>query len=230
MATTPREVAQVLVPAQPRLPTAPQQYDPVVVDQTNSILRLFFNQLVALFAALFGKDTNGQYTGGKYLSFPYGAAQRTTDATFAAADTATRITLNQTDFANGTANITTDGISVNQAGVYNYQFSIQWANTGTAINTGYCWLRVYNGTTTVDIPGTASKFDVPSKHGTSDGYLIVAVNFYVQLNAGDHVELWGAVSNTQLYMEAYAAQTTPWAMPAIPSVVATLTFVSAAAT
>jgi hypothetical protein len=30
-----------------------------------------------------------------------------------------------------------------------------------------------------------------------------------------------------VYMEAYAAQVSPFAMPAIPSVVATLTFVSA---
>lgn len=230
MATTPREVAQVQIPTQPRLPTAPQQYDPVITDQTNNILRLFFNQIVALFAAVFGKDKDGQYTGGKYLSFPHGAVQRTTNVVFAAADTATQITFNQTDFANGMANVTSDGLAVNQAGVYNYQFSIQWANPDTAIHTGYCWLRVANGGTTTDVAGTASKFDVPSKHGTSDGYLIVAANFYVQLNAGDHVELWAAVDSTQLYMEAYAAQTAPWTMPAIPSIAATLTFVSAVTT
>ena len=71
-------------------------------------------------------------------------------------------------------------------------------------------------------------FDVPSKHGSSDGYLIAACNFYVQLAANDTAELWAAVDNTGVYMEAYAAQTAPpFAMPSIPSVVATLTFVSA---
>ena len=67
---------------------------------------------------------------------------------------------------------------------------------------------------------------VPPKHGSSDGYLIVACNFYIDLTAGDTVEMWAAVENTSVYMEAYAAQTSPFAMPAIPSVVVTLTYVS----
>jgi hypothetical protein len=229
MATTPKEVSRLQIPAQPRLPVAPQTYDPVATDQTNNILRLFFNQIVGVFQALFGKDAYGQYTGGRFLTFPYAAVQRNTDQTFTA-NTATLVALTTTDFANGTANITGDGISVNNTGIYNYQFSIQWANTDTSIQTGYCWLRVYNGTTTVDVAGTASKFDVPAKHGTDHGYLLVSANFYVQLNAGDHVEMWAAVTNANLYMEAYPAQTTPWAMPSIPSVVATLTFVSATPT
>ena len=70
--------------------------------------------------------------------------------------------------------------------------------------------------------------DVPPKHGSSDGYLIAACNFYVQLAANDSVSMYAAVEDTSVYMEAYAAQTAPpFAMPSIPSVVATLTFVSA---
>lgn len=229
MATTPKEVSRLQIPAQPRVPVAPQAYDPVSTDQTNNILRLFFNQIVGVFQALFGKDIYGQYTGGRFLNFPYAAVQRTTNQTFTAS-TATLVTFDMTDFANGAENLSGDGIAVHQVGVYNYQFSIQWANSDTQIQTGYCWLRVYNGTTTTDIVGTASKFDVPAKHGTSDGYLIVSANFYVQLNAGDHVELWAVTTSANLYMEAYPAQTTPWAMPSIPSIVATLTFVSASPT
>lgn len=222
MATTPKEVAQVQVPAQPRLPVAPTAYDPVTTDQTNNILRLFFNQIVAAFAALFGKDQRGQYTGGKFLSFPYAAIQRTTNKTFTA-NTATEITFDQNDFLNGATNPGTNGITVNQPGIYNYQFSVQFANTDTQIHTAWIWLRVNN----VDIAGTASKFDCPSKHGTSDGYLIAACNFYVSLNAGDYVSLWAAVDNATLYMEAYPALTSPFAVPSVPSVVATLSFVSA---
>lgn len=225
MATTAKEVAQVQVPAQPRIPVAPPAYDAAATDQTHNILRLFFNQIIGVFSAVFGKDKNGQYTGGKYLSFPHGAVQRSTDATFAA-NTATLVTFNVTDFANGMVNVTADGLEVKQEGIYNYQFSIQWANPDTQIHTGYCWLRINNGVTTTDVPGTASKFDVPAKHGTSDGYLIVAANFFVSLNAEEHVEIWAAVNNAQLYMEAYPAQTTPWVMPSIPSIAASLTFVS----
>jgi hypothetical protein len=39
--------------------------------------------------------------------------------------------------------------------------------------------------------------------------------------------MFAAVDNVAVSMEAYAAQTTPFVMPSIPSCVATLTFVSA---
>ena len=201
----------------PQLPVAPTQYGQQERDKYSNILRLYFNTLDTLFANLL----NGDGAGGKYLLFPYAAVQRTTDKTFTA-NTATQVTFDQNDFVNGTANDGTDGISVSQPGIYNYQFSAQFANTAAATHTAWIWLRV-NG---VDVPGTGSKFDVPPKHGSSDGYLIAACNFYVELQANDTVEMWAAVENTSVYMEAYAAQTVPFAMPSVPSVVATLSFVS----
>ena len=78
----------------------------------------------------------------------------------------------------------------------------------------------------VDVPGTGSKFDVISSHGGIDGFVIAACNFYVDLQAGDTVEMWSAVSDVAVTFEAAAASTSPFAMPAIPSVVATLSFVS----
>ena len=212
----------LLVPAPPALPNGPEDYLRTYQDQYSKILRLYFNQISGNLATLSGP------LGGQYLDFPYAAVQRTTDKTFTA-NTATQITFNVNDFLNGCANDGTDGIRVSQDGIYNYQFSIQFANTDTQIHTAYVWLRV-NG---VDIPGTGSKYDVPNSHGGVDGYLIATCNFYVSLTAGDTVELWAAVSQAYvptvsngIYMEAYAAQTSPFAMPSIPSVVATLSFVS----
>lgn len=202
------------VPA-PNLPLAPGQYDSRYQEQFNNVLRLYFNRIDALLAQL--KISYGD--SGVLL--PYASIQRTTNKTFTA-NTATLVTLDQNDYINECVNTGTDGIAVSVSGIYNYQFSVQWANTDTQIRQSWIWLRV-NG---VDVPGTASRFDVPSKHGTSDGYLIAACNFYVQLTAGQHVDLYAAVDSTALYMEAYPAQTTPWAMPSVPSVVATLTFVS----
>jgi hypothetical protein len=209
------------------MPTAPTDYQQLFQDSFEGILRLYFNQIDGVVGGLLGADQNtGQYTGGKFLSFPYAAIQRTTNFTFIAANTAYLVTCNQNDFMNGCTNTGVNGIHVQQAGIYNYQFSVQFANPDTQIHTAHIWLRV-NG---VDVPGTGSKFDIPAKHGTSDGYLVAACNFYVQLQATDYVELWSASDSTQPYMEAYAAQTSPFAMPAIPSVVATLSFVSALST
>lgn len=202
-------------PAPPNLPLATTEYERRYQDQYSNVLRLYFNRLGNALATLFNR------LGGGFLNFPYAAVQRTTDVTFTA-NTATQITFNQSDFVNGCVNDGTDGIVVQRSGIYNYQFSVQLENTDTQIHSAWIWLRV-NG---VDVPGTGSKFDVTSSHGGTPGYVIAACNFYVSLLATDTVELWAAVSNTAVTFDAAAAQTSPFAMPAIPSVVATLSFVS----
>jgi hypothetical protein len=199
----------------PRLPTAPQQYETRYQDQHSDVLRLYFNQLGGNVNALIG------VRGGQYLNFPYAAIQRTTDKTFTA-NTATQITFDETDFINGCVNDGTDGILVNQSGIYNYQFSVQLRNTDSQIHSAWIWLRINN----IDVAGTGSKFDVTERHGGVDGFIIAACNFYVELTAGDTVEMWAAVNNTAVTFDATAAQTSPFPMPSIPSVVATLSFVS----
>lgn len=201
--------------APPALPLAREQYDRPYQDQLNNILRLYFVQLASTLNSLVGD------TGGRFLQTPYAAIQRTTDKTFTA-NTVTQITFDQNDYLNGCTNDGTDGIAVTYNGLYNYQFSVQLKNTDSQIHSAWIWLRVNN----VDVPGTGSKFDVISSHGGTPGYIIAACNFYVDLVAGDTVEMWAAVSNTQVTFEAEAAQTSPFPMPAIPSVVATLSFVS----
>lgn len=202
--------------APPALPLAREQYDRPYQDQLNNVLRLYFRQLNTTVNSLVGD------TGGRFLQTPYAAIQRTTDKTFTA-NTATQITFDQNDYLNGCTNDGTDGITVNYNGLYNYQFSVQLKNTDTQIHSAWIWLRVNN----VDVPRTGSKFDVISSHGGTPGYVIAACNFYVDVVAGDTVEMWAAVNNTAVTFEAEAAQTSPFAMPAIPSVVATLSFVSA---
>ena len=201
--------------APPALPLAREQYDRPNQDQLNNILRLYFTQNSANLNSLAGTS------GGRFLQFPYAAIQRTTDKTFTA-NTATQITFDQNDYLNGCTNDGTDGIHAEFTGLYNYQFSVQFKNTDSQIHSAWVWLRK-NG---VDVLGTGSKFDVISSHGGTPGFIIGAANFYVDLVAGDTVEMWAAASNTNVTFDATAAQTVPFAMPAIPSVVATLTYVS----
>lgn len=199
----------------PNLPLAPDQFGKQYQDQLNNVLRLYFNRINESLNAVSGP------AGGQYINSPYAAIQRSTNLTLAA-NTATQVTFDQNDYLNGCANDGTDGIRVSYSGIYNYQFSVQLKNTDTQIHVAWIWLRVNN----VDVPGTGSKFDIGGKHGSLDGFLIAACNFYVALNAGDTVEMWAAVNNSLVTFDAVAAQTTPFAMPAVPSVVATLTFVS----
>ena len=208
-------MTQLLNTAPPRLPNAPLQYETRFHDLHSDVLRLYFNQLSGNLNALTGTR------GGQYLNFPYAAIQRNTDKTFTV-NTATQITFDQNDFINGCENDGTDGIRVQQSGIYNYQFSVQLRNSDTQIHSAWIWLRINN----VDVAGTGSKFDVISKHGGVDGFVIAAANFYVPLEANDTVEMWAAASNTAVTFDATPAQTSPFVMPSIPSVVATLSFVS----
>lgn len=209
-------MATLLVPKPPNLPLAPiAAYSSQYQEQFNNVLRLYFNQISNVEGSLLAP------LGMKYLNAPYAAIQRTTDKTFTA-NTATQITFDQNDYINGCTNDGTDGIAVEQPGIYNYQFSVQWKNSDSQEHDAWIWLRINN----VDVPGTASQFSVIARHGSVDGAVIGAANFFVELQANDTVEMWSAVSNTAVTMDAVAAQTSPFAMPAIPSVVATLSFVS----
>ena len=199
----------------PALPLSREQYDRPYQDQLNNVFRLYFEQISANLNSLVGSS------GMRFLQAPYAAIQRTTDKSFTA-NTATQITFDQSDYLNGCTNDGTDGITAGYNGLYNYQFSVQFRNSDTQIHSAWVWLRK-NG---VDVPGTGSKFDVTNKHGGIDGFVIGAANFYIDLLQGDTVEMWAAVDNTSVTFDATAAQTSPFAMPAIPSVVATLSFVS----
>jgi len=213
-------------PVNPALPNATGDYDRRAQDEYTRILRLYFNQLSNTFSGLLGTD------GGKYLQFPCGSFSRATDFNFATANTATQIPVNTVDLAQGMVYVVGGGVQVLQAGVYNVQYSIQFVNTDSQIHAAWVWLDQNN----TPLANTSSKFDVPAKHGASDGYLIAACNFYVAVEAGDTIQLYAAANQVEngvtdgVYLEAYVAQTTPFIMPAVPAAVLTVTFVSAPAT
>lgn len=148
---------------------------------------------------------------------PYGAFQDTTDQTAASTTAAYAITLNTTDYAVGVAIVSSSQITVRSAGVYNIQFSIQFANSNVAIQDVDVWFRK-NGT---DVAGSNSKFSVPNSHGGTDGHLIAALNFYIQLAAGDYVQLMWATTSTNVTIEQIPTQTSP-TRPSTPSVIVTI--------
>lgn len=177
----------------------------------------------ALTGYLYGHDNTGDVTASTTIPMAdvltgYGSFSNNANQTFSLADTPTQIVLNTTDFVRG---MTRSGSTITDItpGLYNVQFSLQMANPDTAIHEIVVWLRK-NGS---DVAGTATKFSITSSHGGVDGYVVPTCNFFVQLSTSDTFELWASVNSTTLYIEAYAAQTSPYARPAIPSTVFTLT-------
>jgi hypothetical protein len=207
-------VTNLRPPQQPRLPGAPADYDPNYINQFNSILRLYFNQLDNSFAALLDSS------GGAYLRNPYGAFSSDQDQT-ATANTATLMTLNTTDFSNQVS-IASSKITVQNAGIYNLQFSAQFQNTDTAFQDVYIWLR-QNG---VDIPGSTGFVSVPNRHAGTNGHTIVGWNYFLSMEASDYVEIYWSIPTTDVSIQHIAASGSP-TKPSTQSVVATMSFVSA---
>lgn len=214
----PNATQKLDTPALPDLPNPQDRYDRLTVAQTNGLLRTFFLRLSSSLTTLFGTR------GGKFLNMPYGAFQDTTDQT-ATANTATVMTFNTTDFANGVSVVANSKLTVAQAGIYNLQFSAQFDNSDTQEHDVTIWLRQDASGAGTDIAGSAGLVGVPSSHGGFNGHLIVGWNYFVTLNANDFVEIWWSTPNTAVTIQAYAAGTSP-TRPSTASVVATLTFVS----
>lgn len=156
---------------------------------------------------------------------PYGAFQDSTDQTAASTTAAYAITLNTTDYSAGVSVVSNSQITVRTGGVYNIQFSIQFANKNVAIQDVDIWFRK-NGT---DVAASNSKFSVPNSHGGTDGHLIAALNFYIQLAAGDYVQIMWATTSTDVSLEQIPAQTTP-TRPSTPSAIVTVNKVDESST
>lgn len=154
---------------------------------------------------------------------PYGAFQDSTDQTAASTTTAYAVTYNTTDYSNGVTLSNSSRLNVSNPGVYNIQFSVQFSNSDTQIQDVDIWFRK-NGT---DVAGSNSKFSVPNSHGGTNGHLIAALNYFIELAAGDYVQIMWATTSTLVTIEQLPAQTTP-TRPATPSVIVTVTYVSMA--
>jgi hypothetical protein len=167
-----------------------------------------------------GLEPKTQTSASAY--FPYGAFQDTTDQSLATITATANITLNTTDYSLGTSLVDGYKIKVDYSGLYNVQFSIQFVNTDNNIHDIDIWFKKNNS----NVAGSNSKFSVPNRHGGTDGHLIAALNFNIELAKDDYVSLAWATSSTAVTVEHLAAQTTP-TRPATPSAIVTIQYLSA---
>jgi len=157
-------------------------------------------------------------------SAPYGAFQDSTDQVAANTTTAYSMTFNTTDYSNGVSVVSNSRMTVKNYGIYNLQFSAQLVNTDSSIHDIDIWFRK-NGT---NIPASNSRYSVPNSHGGVDGHTIAALNYYIELNANDYVEIMWATDNTAVSIQQLATRTSP-DTPSTPSVIATMQYVAPAA-
>jgi uncharacterized lipoprotein YbaY len=156
---------------------------------------------------------------------PYGAFQSLADQTAAAANTAYAITYDTTDFSNGVSVASSSRITVRNYGIYNFQTSIQFTNTDSQEHAVSVWFRK-NGT---DIINSNTQLSIIARHGSINGSIVFAVNFYFELQANDYVEMMWSTTSTTVKLDYLPTQTTP-TRPATPSVIATMQYIAPSST
>ena len=148
----------------------------------------------------------------------YGAFSDYTSQTIASATTAYVIAIGQTDEAVGVSRSNAGKLTVAHEGVYNFQWSGQFANSVSSDADAYIWLRKNN----VDVVGSTGVINVPSKHGSINGHTLAGWNFVLTLAANDYIELWWGATATTVSLDTKAVGTNP-TRPSTASIVATLT-------
>ena len=210
----------------PALSTAPPDYDQRREDQLIYQLRLYFNLLDNFLANL------ATTAGGATLAFPHIAASDTTDQYAGGNDTPTLVAWNQGESLNGFT-LAAGAATAEYSGIYKITYSLQLVNNATSSeHVAYVWLKV-NGT---NVARSTTAFTIP-KAASVDSYISAYSEVVFTLNAGDYVELWWATDQAAtsggtkgIYIYAEPAQVSPYARPAIPSAIGSITFVSAITT
>lgn len=175
------------------------------------------------------KFYGGQFYGdGRWLETPYNQFQSDQDQTAANVATAYALTLNVNDFPNGISVVSNSRITVSDEGIYLFNFSIQVKNTTNDRQDIDIWFRK-NGT---DIPASNSRFSIAARKSSGDpSHLIATTPFMFDLAANDYIEIMWRVTDVGVSIEHFPAVAaspgvTP-AIPATPSAVVTVQFISA---
>ncbi len=212
-------------PKAPNLLVAPIVYDQRYVDQLTNALRLYFNQIDNGMGALLSG------TGGATLSLPFIAASDSTDQLATASNTATVVAWNTLEGGNGFTLNAPGSATALVSGVYKITYSLQFTNTDNAAHDAAVWLKINN----VDVPRSTTVFSVPARKSAGVFSYVCAYSEVVfSLEVGDEMELYWATGQAYdtspatdgIYIEALAAQASPYVRPATPSALGSITFVS----
>ena len=129
------------------------------------------------------------------------------------------MTFNVTAMSNGVYVAETSKIYVDRSALYNFQLSVHVHNTDTQAHTFEFWGKL-NGT---NIPNSLFPYTAPSSHGGAAGELTPSQNFFLQLNAGDYIQIYWITNDANVSIE-YTAATGD--KPAAPAILLTVSDVS----
>jgi hypothetical protein len=139
----------------------------------------------------------------------YGSFYSTQDQTALAINTLTVATFNTTSLNNGINVVSNSQVTFANTGTYALNFSIQLDKISSGGGENFwVWLRK-NGS---DVADSATKYVVQSNYR----FVVSSLDFLLDLNAGDFIEIAWSVDNTDIILE-YDAGVSPY--PAVPSII-----------
>lgn len=209
----------------PALALTPTEFSQQHFDLFNQQLRVYFNTLDAFTANLSTDE------GGSSLSFPHIAASDSTDQIAGGNDTPTVVNWNTLDSGLGWTLNSPGSATAGYSGIYTIRYSLQFVNTDNAIHSAVVWIKVNS----VDLANSSTEFSIPArKSALIPSYVAGYSEATFAINAGDEIELYWATDlagnpttpTSGVYIFHDAAQTVPYARPAIPSAIGSITFVS----
>ena len=149
---------------------------------------------------------------------PYGCFTNNTDQTAPSVGSTAVVIYDSTEEASGVYLADSSKLYVRNYGIYNVQFSLQLVNNANSAEYADVWFRL-NGT---DVARSASRFDIPARKAVgSPSHVIGTVNTFIEMQAGDYVQIAGTTSSTDVALEHYAADTVI-PRPAIPAAIVTV--------
>lgn len=159
------------------------------------------------------------------IMLPHAMLMSDQDQTNASITGENLLTYNQVVLGNGVTVVNNSRIKVPCAGQYLITFTLQVTNRGNTAAEFEVWAKA-NGT---NYPLSNTRFDVPvRKSSTIWSHIVPAITgiFTVHDPANDYLEIAWWSDSLGVYIENYAAGSNP-TRPAIPSVIMTVSFVSA---
>lgn len=146
----------------------------------------------------------------------WGSFWSTAAQTTGTANTPTKINYNNTDpDSNGISIQSGTKVTFANEGTYSITYSIQFVNEdNNPVHVADVWLTKNNAV----VADSNSRFDVPVARTPLNGHTIGTVNYVLDLNAGDYLELIWQSDSTQCYLETIPAA---GAVPTSPSIILT---------
>jgi hypothetical protein len=153
---------------------------------------------------------------------PYGCFTNNTDQTSPSVGSTAVVVYDSTEEASGVYLASSSRLYVRNYGIYNVQFSLQLVNNANSPQYADVWFRL-SGT---DVPRSASRFDIPARKSEGvPSHVIGTVNTFIEMQAGQYVEIAGTTSSTDVALEHYAADTVI-PRPAIPAAIVTVQYIA----